>query len=285
MRQLRLFCSVAETANLGRTAESLCLTRGAVSQGLKALESQLGVTLFERQAQRVRLNVRGRLLLPLARQMVNRQQCIVSLFQSGASQAPLRLGASLTIGNYLLPTLLSGALSEVALDGAVRLANSAEIQASLARYELDLGMIESDRLHPGLERRHWRDDEMVVIAPPGHPQHGALADWQTLSRETWVIRERRSGSREQFDRHLAPKLTEAHRTLELGSLEAVVRSVRAGLGCSLVSRLACDEALSQGAVSHIEMATPIVRRLYLVWGQGNTALPQVESALTLLMPD
>ncbi|WP_028109078.1 LysR substrate-binding domain-containing protein [Ferrimonas futtsuensis] len=284
LKQLRLFCSVARTGNLGITAEQLFLTRGAVSQGIKALESRLGVSLFERQAQRLHLNARGHLLLPLAQQMLNRQENILALFEPGGSQAPLRLGASLTIGNYLLPTLLGGEFGGIPLDGEIRLANSAEIQRALVAYQLDLGLIESEILEPGLERRHWRDDEMVMIAPVDHPLSGKVADWERLSEETWVLRERQSGSREQFDRYLGPRLKPVIRTLELGSLEAVVRSVQAGLGCALVSRLACDDGLARRVVSQVELPEPIYRRLYLVWGEGNRALPQVASALKLLSP-
>ncbi|WP_417347009.1 LysR substrate-binding domain-containing protein [Ferrimonas sp.] len=284
LKQLRLFCSVAHTGNLGISAEQLFLTRGAVSQGIKALESQLGVSLFERQAQRLHLNARGHLLLPLARQMLNRQDNILALFEPGGCQAPLRLGASLTIGNYLLPALLGGELGSIPLSGEVRLANSAEIQKALMAYQLDLGLIESETLELGLERSHWRDDEMVLIAPPGHPLSGKVANWGRLSEETWVLRESLSGSREQFERHLRPRLKPAIKIMELGSLEAVVRSVQAGLGCALVSRLACDEALDRKVVSQVELPEPIYRRLYLVWGEGNRALPQVASAVKLLSP-
>ncbi|BDY04535.1 LysR substrate-binding domain-containing protein [Ferrimonas sp. YFM] len=282
LKQLRLFCFVAQTGNLGVTAERLFLTRGAVSQGIKALESQLGVSLFERQAQRLHLNARGHLLLPLAEQMLNRQASILALFEPGDSQVPLRLGASLTIGNYLLPTLLGEALQQIRLCGEVRLANSAEIQQALVAHQLDLGLIESETLEPELERCHWRDDEMVLIARAGHPLSGQVADWGLLSEETWVLRERHSGSREQFDHHLRPRLKPEIRILELGSLEAVVRSVQSGLGCALVSRLACDEALDREVISRIHLPEPILRRLYIVWGQGNRALPQVASALKLL---
>ena len=111
-RQLKAFVAVARLGNLGAAADQLCLTRGAISQALKELELQLGTPLFDRAHPHLLLNSEGALLLPLADEMLTRLDDIGALFQQsgetgGSGKAVLRIGASQTIGNYLLPSLLA----------------------------------------------------------------------------------------------------------------------------------------------------------------------------------
>ncbi|USD36131.1 LysR substrate-binding domain-containing protein [Ferrimonas sp. SCSIO 43195] len=282
LKQLKAFCSVAASGNLGISAEQLFLTRGAVSQAIKGLEEQLQTELFERRQQRLYLNRQGQLLRPLAQQMLAQHQSILGLFVSGESMGELRLGASHTIGNYLLPNLLASSLSPLLSQARISLGNSTQLQQQLLDYELDLALVESENIAPSLTRLLWRQDEMVLIVPPNSDWVAETIDWDVLSRQRWVLRERHSGSREQFDYHLAPKLTTAAAVTELGSLEAVVRSVMAGVGVSLVSRLACEQALQQGWVRQQPLPQPLHRRLSLVCQPGSAALPVVKATIEAL---
>ncbi len=282
LRQLRIFVSVAHSGNLGHSAEALYLTRGAVSQAIKSLEEQLGVALFERRAQRLVLNTQGRQLLPMAEELLAREQGVLALFQSGTSATPLRLGASATIGNYLLPALLAHHWPSDWPLPAVTLANSYQLQNQLAERRLDLALVESESIHAELVRHLWRDDEMVVVAPVSHPLAGESVDWADLDGQHWVLREVHSGSREQFDHHLAPRLARFQVVLELGQLEAVVRAVEVGLGLSLVSRLACGDALRQGRIAEVLLPQAIRRRFSLVHPPGSEHLPQLQRVLVLL---
>ncbi|MBY6186515.1 LysR family transcriptional regulator [Marinobacter hydrocarbonoclasticus] len=282
LRQLRIFVSVAHTSNLGRSADALFLTRGAVSQAIKTLEEQLGVALFERRAQRLVLNTQGRQLLPMAEELLAREQGVMALFQTGTSATPLRMGASATIGNYLLPQLLARDWPHDWPLPLVSLANSYQLQEQLAGRALDFALVESESIHGELVRHLWREDEMVLVAPSGSPLAGTSVTWRQLDGQNWVLREVHSGSREQFDHHLAPRLTDFNVVLELGQLEAVVRAVEAGLGLSLISRLACEEALKQERVAEVVLPQPIMRRLSLVHPPGSEHLPQLQRVLALL---
>ncbi len=105
---------------------------------------------------------------------------------------------------------------------------------ALANFELDMALIEGENHHPDLLAEPWLQDEMLVVAPPGHP----LADKAELSLsrlggETWVLREAQSGSREQFIQQIQPELPRWQAGLELNTLEAVMLAVEKGLGISL----------------------------------------------------
>ncbi|MGL5036653.1 MAG: LysR family transcriptional regulator, partial [Aeromonas sp.] len=108
LQQLKVFATIARYGNLGLAANELFLSKGAVSQSLQELERQLATPLFDRIHPRLQLNNEGRLLQPVAEELLTRMQDIENLFRPDAEPSgQLRLGASQTIGNYLLPTLLA----------------------------------------------------------------------------------------------------------------------------------------------------------------------------------
>lgn len=275
-RQLKAFVAVARFGNLGAAAEQLCLTRGAISQTLKELESQLGTPLFDRAHPHLLLNSEGALLLPLADEMLTRLDDIGVLFQQhdnngGSSKAVLRIGASQTIGNYLLPRLLAQLGPEWRLNAFI--ANSQQLAERLLAFELDLALIEGEVSHPQLHREPWQQDQMLLVASASHPlaqQVGASGQMLTpvdLTGQYWVLRESHSGSREQFDKYLRPQLSDPGTLLELNTLEAVLNTVQQGLGLTLVSELAIQDRLHHGALVVLPYHQLMPRQLYLCWHQ------------------
>lgn len=271
-RQLKAFVAVARLGNLGAAAEQLCLTRGAISQTLKELELQLGTPLFDRAHPHLLLNSEGALLLPLADEMLTRLDDIGALFaHSGdtAGKALLRIGASQTIGNYLLPSLLAQLGPQWQL--SVFIANSQQLAARLLAFELDLALIEGEVTNPQLHSEAWQQDQMLLVANPAHPlaQHvagtGAVLSPADLEGQYWVLREPASGSREQFDKYLRPQLSNPGTVLELNTLEAVLNTVQQGLGLTLVSELAARDRLASGALQVLPFAQPMPRQLHLCW--------------------
>lgn len=275
-RQLKAFVAVARLGNLGAAAEQLCLTRGAISQTLKELESQLGTPLFDRAHPHLLLNSEGALLLPLADEMLTRLDDIGVLFNqqdsaSGTNKAVLRIGASQTIGNYLLPGLLARLGPEWRLQ--VFIANSQQLAERLLAFELDLALIEGEVTHPQLHREPWQQDQMLLVASASHPlaqQNVAAPQVLTpadLVGQYWVLREPHSGSREQFDKYLRPQLSDPGTLLELNTLEAVLNTVQQGLGLTLVSELAIQDRVRSGALVVLPYSQRMPRQLNLCWHQ------------------
>ncbi len=267
LQQLKVFATIARYGNLGLAANELCLSKGAVSQSLQELERQLSTPLFDRIHPRLQLNNEGRLLQPAAEELLTRMQDIENLFRPDAEPSgQLRLGASQTIGNYLLPTLLASSKQELGLPPKVTINNTHLLCHALANFELDMALIEGENHHPDLLAEPWLQDEMLVVAPPGHP----LANKKelTLSRlggETWVLREAQSGSREQFIQQIQPELPRWQPGLELNTLEAVMLAVEKGLGISFISRLAASDRLADGRLIALPLSRRFPRQLSLIW--------------------
>ncbi|MFQ1884689.1 LysR substrate-binding domain-containing protein [Aeromonas veronii] len=267
LQQLKVFATIARYGNLGLAANELCLSKGAVSQSLQELERQLSTPLFDRIHPRLQLNNEGRLLQPAAEELLTRMQDIENLFSPDAEPSgQLRLGASQTIGNYLLPTLLASSKQELGLPPKVTINNTHLLCHALANFELDMALIEGENHHPDLLAEPWLQDEMLVVAPPDHP----LANKKDLSLsrlggETWVLREAQSGSREQFIQQIQPELPRWQPGLELNTLEAVMLAVEKGLGISFISRLAASDRLAEGRLIALPLSRRFPRQLSLIW--------------------
>ena len=225
----------------------------------------LGAQLFDRVGKKLVINENGRALLPRAAGILEQAVETEALF-TAAHAASLRLAASYTIGEYLLPVLIArwkqaNPRSHVLLD----IANTHDVFERVASFRSDIGFIEGTHSHPELSVSKWRSDEIVVVAAAGHPLAERRAGARQLNHASWVLREPGSGTREASDRWLISHLTQMEVELELGSNEAVKRVVAAGLGLGCLSRLAVKEAIAEGWL--VELATtlpPMQRTLSIV---------------------
>ncbi len=265
LQQLKSFAAIARYGNLGTAANELCLSKGAVSQSLQELERQLATPLFDRVHPRLQLNAEGKLLQPVAEELLARVQDIETMFASDSEPVgQLRLGATQTIGNYLLPILL--ARSEQATTPRISIANTHILSHALAHFELDLALIEGENHHPDLIDYPWLQDEMCIVATAAHPlAKQTELTISALSSETWVLREPMSGNREQFEQLIQPQLSSSRIGLELNTLEAVMLAVEQGLGISFISKLAAQDRITNGRLVCLAMQQRFPRQLYLAW--------------------
>jgi DNA-binding transcriptional LysR family regulator len=268
LKQLDVFVSIAREASVTRAADKLNLTQSATSMALGDLETQLGAKLFDRLGRRLKLNELGSRLLPLAQETVDRALEIESLVHDDDRRlGRLRIGASLSIGNYLMPTLMGQFLqqhptAELSLD----VGNTRHVIESIRQFSCDIGFIEGFCHDPDIDVTHWQDDELVIFAGSQHP----LAQQKTVSPDDlkqawWIMREPGSGTREVFDHAVADKLGSVQVRLELSHTEAIRRAVEAGIGISCASRMTLEDRVAQG---HIRiLPTPYLnlkRALFIV---------------------
>ncbi|MFZ2290421.1 MAG: LysR family transcriptional regulator [Halopseudomonas yangmingensis] len=267
LRQLEVFLATASRENLSRAAESLAMSQSAASSALRELETQFDVQLFDRVGKRLQLNELGRTLRPRAEALLEQARDLEQALQQHQQAGHLRVGATLSIGNYLAVQIMARYMAEQS--GArveLEVANTASIVAKLANFELDIGLIEGELQHPELQMIHWRDDELVVFCAPDHPLAGRpwLTDADLLAAQ-WVVRERGSGTRQHFEWAMHGLLPELDIRLELQHTEAIKRAVEAGLGLGCLSSLTLEEAFRRGSL--VPLAVPqrdFRRRLYFV---------------------
>jgi DNA-binding transcriptional LysR family regulator len=263
LRQLEVFAAIAHTGSTRVAAGRVARSQSAASAALAELESALGEQLFDRVGRRLVLNENGRALLPGAVALLGQAAELQSLF-SGEHAAPLRVAASLTIGEYLLPGLMAQ-WKLAHPHSAVHLAigNTSEVIAAVAALEADVGFIEGPQTHADLRVRRWVSDELVVVAAPGHPlaaAKAARASARQLADASWILREHGSGTRQASDRWLIEHLGSLNIGFELGSTEAIKQVVAAGTGLGCLSRHAVAQALADGHLVALRTRLPAARR-------------------------
>ncbi|MFT3791364.1 MAG: LysR family transcriptional regulator [Rudaea sp.] len=246
LRQLEVFVAVAQEGSVRAAAGKLHLSQPALSMALAELESHLGADLFDRKRGRLYLSERGRDAVPLAQEILERTvEFKHNMHGRGAAfEGELRLGASNTIGNYMVGDLL-GAFTAGHPQVAVRLTvgNTDAIVRGVLDHALDLGCVEGAVAHADIEARSWREDELVICTRPDHP----LAKRKRLhaddfSGARWILREDGSGTRAVTERILAA-LPPGQTVLELGQSEAIKQAVIAGLGIACLPAVAVADAV------------------------------------------
>ena len=284
--RLRVFRAVAEEMSFRKAAEVLHLSQPAVSQQIRALEEETGARLFDRaggdgHGSQIALTEAGRVLLGYATKaaatMVEAQRALAAL--NDEMVGPLRLGASTTVAQYVLPRILGAFLRQYP---QVKLSlvsgNTERIVEAVAEEKIALGIIEGPAMRRDVKTERMVKDEMVLIVSPNHAwaarKGGAIAASE-LANVQLLLRERGSGSRRVVERALKKAglpLRSLTVAMELDSTEAIISGVEAELGVGFVSRWALIKVLRLGLVRIAKVeGLEIVRDFSFVRLAGNEA--------------
>jgi DNA-binding transcriptional LysR family regulator len=261
LRQVEVFVATARAGSTRSAAERVARSQSAASSAIAELEATLGAALFDRVRRRLVLNENGRALLPKAAALLDHAAELEHLFD-GAHAAPLRVAASMTIGEVLLPDLVTRwKQSHPNSPVHIAVGNSSEVVRAVASFDVDVGFIEGPQTHPDLSVRPWLSDELVVVAAPQHPLAGLRrVSPEALRAAAWAVREHGSGTREATDRWLLEHLGSIDVSFELGSSEALKRILYSGAAVGCLSRHVVAAALAGGTLVQLRTGLAPLRR-------------------------
>ncbi|SMB41775.1 putative DNA-binding transcriptional regulator [Serratia proteamaculans] len=264
LRQLEVFTEVLKSGSTTQASVVMALSQSAVSAALADLEGQLGVQLFDRVGKRLVINEHGRLLYPKALALLEQAGEIEQLFRHDGGA--LRIGASSTIGNYMLPEMIAHYRHDFpASPLELNVGNSQDVIGAVAEFRVDLGLIEGPCHMPELIILPWQEDELVVFAAPDNPLAGQPLTLEMLATAPWILREGGSGTREVLHHLLLAHLPHFQLVMELGNSEAIKHAVRHGMGISCLSRRVIGEQLACGVLVELNVPfPPLMRTLYLI---------------------
>jgi DNA-binding transcriptional LysR family regulator len=259
LRHVEVFVATAQKGNVTQAAAEIGLTQSAASMALADFENQLGTKLFDRIGKRLSLNEDGRALYAKAVEMIERAHEMEEFFQHDRRAVDLRLGASSTIGNYLLPQLIGGfSADRPGSQIQLRVSNTQGVIDAVRHFEIDVGFIEGPCMESEIDTIFWQSDELAICTSPGHPlarRGAATAD--ALKQAQWILRERGSGTREVVEHILRSQLGEIQLAMELGGTEAIKRAVESGMGISCLPKIALTGAAERGNL--VILRTPFLK--------------------------
>ncbi|HWE64452.1 MAG TPA: LysR family transcriptional regulator [Chloroflexota bacterium] len=255
--QLETFARVAALGNYTRVAEDLHLTQPGVTQQVRALERHFGVRLIDIVGRRPVLTEAGRFLATRAADLLGTVAALEREMVEFAEArgGTLYLGATLTIGAYALPALVSrftAAYPRVAV--SVEIANTAIMAERVRGGALSLALVEGPLEDATLEIQPFQEDRLLLVVPPGHRFTGRLrVAPRELAREPFIWREHGSGTRALAEQALAAAGVRPRTVLELSSGEGVARAVEMGVGVAILSQLVVERAVAAGRLITLQI--------------------------------
>lgn len=284
---LELLLAVARVGSLSGAARHLGITQPAASSRIRAMETRLGVALVDRSPRGSTLTAEGALVTDWARRVVEAAEAFDAGAQAlrGRRDSRLRVAASMTIAEYLLPGWL------IALRGerpgtAVSLyaGNSADVAQRVLVHDADLGFVEGLSVPEGLDSAVIAQDRLVVAVAPTHPwaRRTRAVEAAELARTPLILRERGSGTRQVLDAALAGSGGLAEPLLELASTTAVKGAAVSGAGPCVLSELALGDELAGRRLVEVPVAgAELGRALRAVWPTGSRPAGPARDLLSL----
>src|SRR5215471_12471491 len=264
LHQLRTFRAVAEQLSFSAAAQELSISQPSVSYQVKELEAALGLPLLDRLGKRVRLTEAGQVLYEYARRtLALLDEATLAMEQlRGIERGTLRVGASTTVGIYVIPLAL-GAYKKRHPNLAVSLEIGSRdvLQDRLKQGALDVAVLSPPIADPDLVAAPFMEDELVMVVPAGHPLAGRTGlTLRDFADESFLMREVGSGTRVAVEAAARRAGVALQVGMELGSNGAIKHAVEAGLGVAVLSSHAIELERKGGGLVVVDIdGFPILR--------------------------
>jgi len=291
-RRLEVFVGLMETRSFSETAKKVLLRQPTVSGHIKTLEEEIGVRLFDRHGREVLPTSAAEVLYEYALKLLAlRDEAVYALEQfMGRVRGHLKLGGSTIPGGYILP-LLMGRFGKLYPEAflSLLLDDTEGIVRRVLCGEIEIGLVGARLENEYLSFTPLIKDRLVLAAPPNQTfaPRGVLKDVRELTRLPFILREEGSGTRTTMVAALKKRgldLSDLTAVAEMGSTEAVRQAVKAGLGVSILSRLAVAEDLRFGLIDVIDVeGLGLERDFYAVVHTRRTQSPLCRAFLAYLM--
>lgn len=270
IEELHTFIKLCEIKNFTKTADALCMSQPTVSLHIKNLEREFQTQLFQRSPKLLCITPTGEILLERARQMVQlyEQTSQELLDYHNTVQGHLKIGASFTIGEYILPPLLVKLKEQYPeLSFQIIIGNTEEIVQCAKLFQVDIGLVEGKTNEKEIIVEPFKDDELVIVSAACHPlaakKNVSIAD---LQNEDWITREIGSGTGEYLKQFLQANELKVKTLMSISSIQGIKETVMNNLGLSMLSKSVIERDLKTGEMHVIQLdAPPLLRTLSYIY--------------------
>jgi len=277
LNQLKMFLEVAKWGSLSEAARQQSLTQPAVTRKMQRLEKELNADLFERgEGHQIALTSQGRDFLHYARQVLSEYVALQERWRTlrHEVQGTLNLAASTTPGEFVVPQLLATFVNRYPnVNPNLAILDSEEVMNRVLAREFDAGFVGVETNRPTLEQVRVAEDELVLVVNRRHrfaQEQRRAVSLNDLEGATLIVREQGSGTSQSFQRILAEQnlsLPNHKVTMALGSTQAMVSSIAAGLGIGFISVRAAEANAHQLWTVRLKEVT-FKRDLYVIYERG-----------------
>lgn len=281
IHHLKIFSAVYKNRSFSRASEELHISQPTISEHIKNLELELNCKLFDRLGRTIIPTPQAELILPMALQIVEEVASIPDLLmkESSSIRGHLIIGASTIPGTYLLPALASRFKKEhhdVSFE--IRIHDTGLITEMVSNHELLFGVVGAPVEQKQISSQPFFEDELLCAGTPELTRQCQKTDIQSVP---FLQREEGSGTRLVTEGLLTERGIKVE-TLEiaatLGSTAAIKEALKAGLGVSILSRMAIHEELAAGTLHEISLAGPaMTRSFYLLRHKKRSMPPQYQA--------
>lgn len=288
LRQLDIFCRVAEKKSFSKAAASVYLTQPTVSEHIASLERLLGTRMFDRVGRTVQLTNAGEIYYKYARKIIDLRGEAQQVLDShlGLLRGGLTIGASTIPGVYIVPKMVAGFRKEFpAISTVVQVADSGEIITEISEGGLEIGFVGRKPRGKVLAAKPLVSDNLVVAVPRGHKwgKQNAVSVSE-LKGEPFLLREPGSGTRAAFEDALSKQRVSLEKEFnvvaELGSTEAIKQGIREGLGISVISDIAVAADCGNCRLKTLTVKEfSITRKFFCIYQKHHTLTPAAEAFL------
>ena len=299
LKQLAVFVSIYQTGSTSRASEEMHLSQSAVSSALTELESRLQMPLFERVGRRLNQHPNAHPIYVQAQAILGQSLTLEHYHQYQAGQ--IHIGASTTIGNYVLPSLL-GKLYEALPDANVDMyiANTQEVVSEVEQLNIDIALVEG-MPRPidmkAIEQREWRTDTLMIFAKRDSKWLKNVATYSQdkgcyqltinqLAQLPLLVREAGSGTRQIIDEQLLKYLPNAEIVKAIHQSEAIKHMVSADIGLGCLSQHVIETELATGELVQVSVAgIDLSRTWWLVWHKARHQSPIWQTFIDIIQQD
>ncbi len=265
LRQLEIFLNVVREGHLTNVAKAMGLSQSAISMSIKELEKVLGNPLFDRINKKLILNEMGRAFEKEITPILKKINDIEYEFKNTVNKGMIRVGASTTIVDYLMPPIICSYMNtypEVKV--ALKEGNTKRIVELIKDGELDVGFIEGVVNDSEIIKTIIGVDELVVVTTDKSLTNQCFID--TIQDNKWVLREEGSGTREVFLDYIKDKVDHINIFLELGHTESI-KSLLINHQClTCISKIAVTRELEEKKLLQVPLRNfECKRNFYMIY--------------------
>ena len=286
IQNLRIFTAVCRCGSVTKAAEQLHMAQPAVSRAIHELEHEFSLCLFERLHRRLVPTTYGAKLYEQSLQMIASFDSLEQSFQNGNDCGLLRVGASITIGNFLLPSLaMQFQKTYPSAELKVTISNSETLQNALSENMLDLALIEDTIQRSHLVSSAFATDHLILITPPMHPllMHSEIM-LQDIAAYPLLMREKGSAGRNFVESVFAAHHLILDPIWESRSTNALIRAVAVGIGISILPERLVENALQEGKICTRPIKGESLQRTYYEVHHKDKYLTTSAKAFLELLP-